>query len=92
MWLGSPRPSVSLLAHLDFTAETAPELNREPLAVEREPDVHRTGWRAITSVEEFPTRTPERSDRDALFGSPVIGSRRVSARGPAASFALAARL
>jgi hypothetical protein len=25
----------------------------------------------------FPTRTPERSDRDALFGSPVIGSRRV---------------
>jgi hypothetical protein len=33
--------------------------------------------RAITSVEEFPTRTPERSHRDALFGSPVIGSRRV---------------
>jgi len=36
----SPRPSVSLLAHLDLTAETAPELNREPLAVEGEPDVH----------------------------------------------------
>ena len=92
MWLGSLRPSVSLLAHLDLTAETAPELNREPLAVEREPDDHRTG--CVPSRLLRSSRPGRRNGATGMrcSGHPLLGPVGYSAREPAASLALAARL
>jgi hypothetical protein len=52
--LRSPAGRSVCRSTLNLTAESRPELNREPLAAEREPEDHRARWRAIALAGEPP--------------------------------------